>query len=159
MPQNTYFRVSPWNCSRETCRAVLVVWPPLNLRYIQKDVESLGFRVRRVRVRLGSGFGYVWVWVRVRVRDSACERKGFPRSKVRHNSASTLILGILVPAAGLQAKGNLRYLVVCGVFSFRAQMSQHTPILSQSYPRISVRGLGFTERSVGGSLHRLFLFG
>ena len=158
MPQNTYFRVSPWNCSRETCRAVLVVWPPLNLRYIQKDVESLGFRVRRVRVRARVRV-WVWVWVRVRVRDSACERKGFPRSKVRHNSASTLILGILVPAAGLQAKGNLRYLVVCGVFSFRAQMSQHTPILSQSYPRISVRGLRLTERSVGGSLHRLFLFG
>eukprot|EP00964_Phaeocystis_antarctica_P041590 scaffold23786_cov82-Phaeocystis_antarctica.AAC.1 len=59
MPQNTYFRVSPWNCSRETCRAVLVVWPPLNLRYTQKDVESLGFRVRRVRVTgLGSGFGF-----------------------------------------------------------------------------------------------------
>ena len=158
MPQNTSFRVSPWNCSRETCRAVLVVWPPLNLRYIQKDVESLGFRVRRVRVRARVRV-WVWVWVRVRVRDSACERKGFPRSKVRHNSASTLILGILVPAAGLQAKGNLRYLVVCGVFSFRAQMSQHTPILSQSYPRISVRGLRLTERSVGGSLHRLFLFG
>ena len=158
MPQHTSLRVSPWNCSRETCRAVLVVWPPLNLRYIQKDVESLGFRVRRVRVRARVRV-WVWVWVRVRVRDSACERKGFPRSKVRHNSASTLILGILVPAAGLQAKGNLRYLVVCGVFSFRAQMSQHTPILSQSYPRISVRGLGLTERSVGGRLHRLFLFG
>ena len=141
MPQNTSFRVSPWNCSRETCRAVLVVRPPLNLRYIQKDVESLGFRVRRVRVRARVRV-WVWVWVRVRVRDSACERKGFPRSKVRHNSASTLILGIFVPAAGLQAKGNLRYLVVCGVFSFRAQMSQHTPILSQSYPRISVACAG-----------------
>ena len=144
MPQNTSFRVSPWNSSRETCRAVLVVWPPLNLRYIQKDVESLGFRVRRVRVRARVRV-WVWVWVRVRVRvgDFAyCDKKDFPRSKVRHNSASTLILGILVPAAGLQAKGNLRYLVVCGVFSFRAQMSQHTPILSQSYPRISVACAG-----------------
>ena len=158
MPQNTSFRVSPWNCSRETCRAVLVVWPPLNLRYIQKDVESLGFRVRRVRVRARVR---VWVWVGsgLGLGTSLAIKKDFPRSKVRHNSASTLILGILVPAAGLQAKGNLRYLVVCGVFSFRAQMSQHTPILSQSYPRISVRGLGLTERSVGGSLHRLFLFG
>ena len=86
----------------------------------------------------------VWVRVRVgvRVRDFACDKQDFPRSKVRNNSASTLILGIFVPAAGLQAKGNLRYLVVCGVFSFRAQMSQHTPILSQSYPRISVACAG-----------------
>jgi len=41
---------------------VLVVRPPLNLRYIQKDVESLGFRVRRVRVRARVRV-WVWVWV------------------------------------------------------------------------------------------------
>ena len=37
-------------------------------------------------------------------------------------------LGMFTPVAGLQAKGNLRYLVVCAVFFFRAQMP---PILSE----------------------------
>ena len=118
------------------------MWPPLNLRSIQKDVESLGFRARkgqegcrRVRVR-------VLVMVRVRVRHFACDKKDFPRTrKVRHNSASTLILGIFVPAAGLQAKGNLRYLVFCGVFFFRAQMPQHTHL---SFSRIFVDGFSGT---------------
>eukprot|EP00964_Phaeocystis_antarctica_P001269 scaffold669_cov82-Phaeocystis_antarctica.AAC.3 len=65
----------------------------------------------------------------------------------RHNSASTLLLGIFVPAAGLQAKGNLRYLVVCGVFSFRAQMSQHIPVLSENF-RARVIGNVMTKGQV-----------